>query len=250
MQIASPDISLLNIATSSRAKLQEKARSEGDAKEGALGGSSSPDSDGHFAAENIENLNIRQKKRGRKPTITGPETPLNHVEAERQRREKLNHRFYALRSAVPNVSKMDKASLLADAVEYITDLKAKIEDLEAQLKVRSSQKGKMSSTFDNQSINYAMVGHTRRQSSSNLITATTMEIEVKIVGSEALIRAQCPDVNHPSARLMSALRELNFQIHHASISSVKEMMLQDVVVKVPYGLENEEVMRTAILQRI
>jgi transcription factor MYC2 len=235
---------------SSRAQLQEKAESEGDAKEVALGGSSSPDSDGHFAAEKIENSNIRMKKRGRKPTITGRESPPNHVEAERQRREKLNHRFYALRSAVPNVSKMDKASLLADAVEYINELKAKIVDLEANKKERSSQKGKMSSIFDNQSIN-AMVGHPRQQSSSsNLITATTMEMEVKIVGSEALIRVQCPDVNHPSARLMSALRELNFQIHHASISSVKEMMLQDVVVKVPYGFESEEAMRSAILQRM
>ena len=231
--------------------MQEKAQSEDDAKEGALGGSTSPDSDDHFATEKIENSNIRMKKRGRKPTITGRESPLNHVEAERQRREKLNHRFYALRSVVPNVSKMDKASLLADAVEYINDLKAKIVGLEANQKERSSQKGKMSSIFDNQSINVdAMVGHLRQQSSSSLITATTMEMEVKIVGSEALIRVQCPDVNHPSARLMSALRELNFQIHHASISSVKEMMLQDVVVKVPYGLESEEAMRSAILQRM
>jgi len=114
------------------------------------------DSDSHFASE-------KRKKRGRKPIITGRESPLNHVEAERQRREKLNHRFYALRSAVPNVSKMDKASLLADAVEYINDLKAKIEDLEAKLKERPSQKVNI---FDNQRIN-AMVGHTRRQSSSS-----------------------------------------------------------------------------------
>ena len=56
--------------------------------------------------------------------------PMNHVEAERQRREKLNQRFYTLRSAVPNVSKMDKASLLLDAVDYINELKAKINHLE------------------------------------------------------------------------------------------------------------------------
>jgi transcription factor MYC2 len=45
------------------------------------------------------------RKRGRKPA-NNREEPLNHVEAERQRREKLNQRFYALRAVVPNVSKV------------------------------------------------------------------------------------------------------------------------------------------------
>uniref|UniRef100_A0A7N0T3W8 Transcription factor n=1 Tax=Kalanchoe fedtschenkoi TaxID=63787 RepID=A0A7N0T3W8_KALFE len=71
----------------------------------------------------------KPRKRGRKPA-NGREQALNHVEAERQRREKLNQRFYALRAVVPNISKMDKASLLGDAISYITDLQSKIRILE------------------------------------------------------------------------------------------------------------------------
>jgi transcription factor MYC2 len=48
------------------------------------------------------------RKRGRKPA-NDREEPLNHVQAERQRREKLNQRFYALRAVVPNVSKVLKS---------------------------------------------------------------------------------------------------------------------------------------------
>lgn len=57
-------------------------------------------------------LNVGTKpprKRGRKPA-NDREEPLSHVQAERQRREKLNQRFYALRAVVPNVSKVSPLS--------------------------------------------------------------------------------------------------------------------------------------------
>lgn len=44
------------------------------------------------------------------------------AEAEQQRREKLNRRFCDLRAAVSTVSRMDKASFLADAAAYIAEL--------------------------------------------------------------------------------------------------------------------------------
>ncbi|CAM8889722.1 unnamed protein product [Rhodiola kirilowii] len=47
---------------------------------------------------------------------------LDHVVAERKRREKLNQRFIALSALVPNLKKMDKASVLAGAVRYLKEL--------------------------------------------------------------------------------------------------------------------------------
>ena len=52
--------------------------------------------------------------------------------AERRRREKLNERFIILRSLVPFVTKMDKASILGDTIEYVKQLRKKIQDLEAR----------------------------------------------------------------------------------------------------------------------
>ncbi|KAE8732736.1 putative valacyclovir hydrolase [Hibiscus syriacus] len=194
---------------------------------------SGADSEGNFASGADAEFNVQLKKRGRKPG-SGKPTPSNHVEAERQRREKLNHRFYALRSVVPTVSKMDKASLLSDAVAYIKELRSKIEKLEINLKVQSP-KSELSA-IDN-----------TRQTSNN--GPTLMKVDVRIVGSNAMIRVQCPDINFPAARLMGALRALELQVHHASISTVNEQVLQDVIVRVPPGFINEETLRTAIFQR-
>ncbi|XP_054808678.1 transcription factor MYC3-like [Prosopis cineraria] len=160
-------------------------------------------------------------------------TPLNHVEAERQRRERLNQRFYALRSVVPNVSKMDKASLLSDAVTYINQLKAKIEELEAKFKKTEQEEEAATKRYHCSSSEASAVG-----------------IEVNIVGTEAMIRVQSLDVNHPAARLMDALRQLDFHVHHASMSRVNDLILQDVVVRVPNNFMTAQAMKNAILQRL
>ena len=208
------------------------------------------DSDGHFVS-GFTDINVTSKKRGRKPT-SGRESPLNHVEAERQRRERLNHRFYALRSVVPNVSKMDKASLLADAVAYIKELRAKVDELEAKLREQGRKSKVVYNVYDNnQSTGSTIMMPTSSSTTHHLgININIMDVDVKIVGSEAMIRVQCPDINYPAAKLMDVLRDLEFHVHHASVSSVRETMLQDVVVRIPEGLISEEVIRSAIFQRM
>lgn len=256
---------------------------------GSSSDSGPSDSDGHFTSANT-GLNSGGggggldggggcqfvKKRGRKPTTTttmeSPQ-PVNHVEAERQRREKLNHRFYALRSVVPNVSKMDKASLLADAVVYIKELKAKVEELEAKL-VHEAQTNKYQPMIRPQNSTNIALNNTVISSGTNKIdyyssqisssvdqkrlissygsmaaVAGAVDVDVKMLGSVAMIRVQCPDMNYPAAKLMNALRDLEFQIIHVSISSVKELLFQDVVVRVvPDRFSSEEAMKSAIVR--
>ncbi|XP_038887731.1 transcription factor MYC2-like [Benincasa hispida] len=197
----------------------------------------------------------RPRKRGRKPA-NGREEPLNHVEAERQRREKLNQRFYALRAVVPNVSKMDKASLLGDAISYINELRGKLqtaesdkEDLQKQL---DSVKKLMISSSKDPCISSSNQPPPDQDIKSSNINHNDIEtdIDVKIISWDAMIRIQSSKKNHPAARLMVALEELDLDINHASISVVNDLMIQQATVKMGSRLYTQDQLRIALSSKI
>ncbi|CAA7411023.1 unnamed protein product [Spirodela intermedia] len=183
----------------------------------------------------------RPRKRGRKPA-NGREEPLNHVEAERQRREKLNQRFYALRAVVPNVSKMDKASLLADAIAYINDLRS-------QLQLLESDKEALQNQIE------SLLKKERQPPPPELKTtaaaAAVAEVDVKIIGREAMIRVQSKRKNHPAARLMMALMEMELEVVYASVSVVNDLMIQQATVRMSAAASyTKEQLSSALLSRI
>lgn len=177
---------------------------------------------------------VSQKKKGRDP-------PLNHVEAERQRREKLNQRFYTLRSVVPNVSKMDKASLLADAVCYINELKSKVGELEAQLQAATNQPKLKKIKLEVPDVTIDPISKSAKIYTKKTRTKMieNLEVEVRMVGEDAMIRVQSGNGDWPAAKLMDALREMEAKVHHASMSCVNDIMLQDVVARITGSTEDE-----------
>ncbi|CAN6971985.1 unnamed protein product [Brassica rapa subsp. trilocularis] len=185
----------------------------------------------------------KPRKRGRKPA-NGREEPLNHVEAERQRREKLNQRFYSLRAVVPNVSKMDKASLLGDAISYINELKTKLQQAETDKEEVQKQLDGMSKEG----------GGSRRakerKSNRDSASSVEMEIDVKIIGWDVMIRVQCGKKNHPGARFMEALKELDLEVNHASLSMVNDLMIQQATVKMGSQFFNHDQLKAALMLKV
>ncbi|KAL1534457.1 transcription factor bHLH25-like [Salvia divinorum] len=63
----------------------------------------------------------------------------HHSLAERKRREKLSQRFVALSSLIPGLKKMDKASILGDAIEHMKGLEERVKGLEERARKRSME---------------------------------------------------------------------------------------------------------------
>ncbi|KAI3453408.1 hypothetical protein Pfo_010071 [Paulownia fortunei] len=194
----------------------------------------------------------RPRKRGRKPA-NGREEPLNHVEAERQRREKLNQRFYALRAVVPNVSKMDKASLLGDAIAYINELKSKLQNVELDKEDLRTQLESQKKELSTKEARYSAPPppeHDLKISSHGGNTNVDMDIDVKIIGWDAMIRIQSSKKNHPAAKLMVALRELDLDVHHASVWVVNDLMIQQATVKLEGRFLSQDQLRIALISKV
>ncbi|CAM6040979.1 unnamed protein product [Sphagnum compactum] len=193
------------------------------------------------------------RKRGRKPA-NDREEPLNHVQAERQRREKLNQRFYALRSVVPNVSKMDKASLLGDAITYIQELQHKLQEAESQLKELrisharggSSNKPPQESSpvppviitptaTDSTKMAGLMYPNSEKPGATAAFREFSVEekpaVHVHIMGQEALIRLSCLKHIYSIADIILALQDLHLEVKHSNTSAMENSLLHVVIVK-------------------
>ncbi|XP_059313848.1 transcription factor bHLH18-like [Lycium ferocissimum] len=115
----------------------------------------------------------------------------DHIIAERKRREKLSQRFIALSALIPGLKKMDKASVLGDAIKYLKQLQEKVKTLEEQTKKKAVE----SVVFIKK---YELYGDGENSSSDENYSSATLpvdeplpEIEARISERDVLIRIHC-----------------------------------------------------------
>ncbi|XP_027182100.1 transcription factor bHLH90-like isoform X1 [Coffea eugenioides] len=183
-----------------------------------------------WAAETNENL------RGRNKTERDNYHSKNLI-TERNRRHRINHGLLTLRSLVPNISKMDKASTLADAYDYIQELQKSVEEYQGKLRDLAEQEANMYSSEQEvpkpcreiQRTDYQPTieqGDSRRHSSTNDKKQGKVKIEVSQIGTrDFLVKIICTQKRGGFLRLMQAMDSFGLQVTDANVTTSNGLVL-------------------------
>ncbi|KAK7309124.1 hypothetical protein RJT34_05612 [Clitoria ternatea] len=138
-----------------------------------------------------------------------------HVIAERKRREKLSQKFIALSAILPGLKKMDKASVLGDAIKYVKQLQERVQTLEEQAAKKktfgSAVLVKRSILFANDDNNSSLEENCASQCHQPL-----PEIEVRVSGNDVLIKTRTDKHSGRAQTLIRELENLHLTVQNSS----------------------------------
>lgn len=155
----------------------------------------------------------------------------DHIMAERKRREKLSQRFIALSAIVPGLKKMDKASVLGDAIKYVKQLQDRIKALEQQPPEGTVQSvvylKKEEVCNDDQDAPDKDSSEIKNSSSEQDVTEGMLspQIKIRVVNRNILIHAHCEKRNGLLLKFLAELAKLQLTVVNASILSFSETNL-------------------------
>ncbi|KAM0917106.1 hypothetical protein ACQ4PT_009736 [Festuca glaucescens] len=145
--------------------------------------------------------------RGRESNVKG------HVMSGRRRREKLNKLFLILKSSVPSIHKVDKASIIAETIAYLKELEQRIEELESS-RAPTTRPTKTTGWRRHGVAGKEVSAGSKRKASEpcesndgpiNVITVTVMEKEV-------LLEVRCRWKQLLMTRVFDALKALSLDV--------------------------------------
>ncbi|KAL4354946.1 hypothetical protein GQ457_06G035100 [Hibiscus cannabinus] len=152
----------------------------------------------------------------------------DHILAERKRREKLSQRLIALSAIIPGLKKMDKASVLGDAIKYVKQLQERVKVLEEKTKKRTVEsvvfvkKSLLSSDEESSSCEENSNGR-----SSDLALP---EIEARFSDADVLIRIHCEKQQGVVAKILSQFDNLNLSVVDISVLSFGDSTLDITII--------------------
>ncbi|KAJ8765704.1 hypothetical protein K2173_014826 [Erythroxylum novogranatense] len=189
--------------------------------------------------------NQASNKRSKSTSMTrNPLLAHDHIMAERKRREKINQRFIALSSIVPGLKKMDKASVLGDAVKYVKQLQERVKELEEQTQKQTVEsvvlvrKSQLSADDESSSCDDS--------NSGGRFNSALPEIEATVSDKDLLIRIHCEKRNSVLAKILNEMENLHVSIVTTSVLPFGNSTLHITIVA---RMDDEETMTVKDLVR-
>ncbi|KAL4028640.1 hypothetical protein IC575_011841 [Cucumis melo] len=186
---------------------------------------------------------------------SSPDGTMSSLEAsknilsERNRRKKLNDRLLALRAVVPNITKMDKASIIKDAIEYIQELRSEENRIETE--ISNLESGKFKSTTSNEDDDRENnTRNTRKRGTKNSNrqlrekpTSSPIEIldlNVSYMGEKTMVVSMtCERRNDAVLKICQVIESLKLKIITANITVVANRLLSTLFLEAERAEEEE-----------
>lgn len=136
---------------------------------------------------------------------------------------------------------MDRASILGDTIEYVKQLRRRIQDLESSR--ASKEKRAQSTSSATMAEAWSKVRAVEASSSCSTsgggggagrpASVASTEVQVSIIESDALVELRCPRRDGLLLRVMQALhRELGLEVTSVQASSAGDVLLVELRAKV------------------
>ncbi|XP_058772873.1 transcription factor bHLH18-like [Vicia villosa] len=144
----------------------------------------------------------------------------DHIIAERKRREKLSQQFIALSALIPDLKKMDKASVLGDAIKYMKQLQEQVKILE-QKNQRNNiesvvyvEKTKSCSSDEDVSVSdtSSNTGNGGNCCHPSKMNRSLPEVEARVSEKNVLIRIHCEKEKGVLMKIIQVIENLNLSV--------------------------------------
>ncbi|GJN26770.1 hypothetical protein PR202_gb14728 [Eleusine coracana subsp. coracana] len=147
----------------------------------------------------------------------------NHVMSERRRREKLNEMFLILKSLVPTINKVDKASILAETIAYLKELERRVRELESKHIMQPSETIRLRGRHNNEIIEKRVSGAKRNKASELSDDAErehhwvlskdgTSNVTVTVTNKEVLLEVHCEWEKMLMTRVFDAIKTIHLDV--------------------------------------
>ncbi|XP_068333353.1 transcription factor bHLH35 isoform X1 [Pyrus communis] len=162
-----------------------------------------------------------------------------NIVSERNRRKKLNERLFALRAVVPNISKMDKASIIKDAIEYIQELHEQEKRIQTEIVELESGKSNRNPGSDFEQDLPVLLRSKKKKidqiydsEGSRTSTIEILELRVTYMGEKTVVVSlTCSKRTDTMVKLCEVFESLKLKIITANITSFNGRVLKTVFVE-------------------